>query len=434
MNATMKSLRIQILYSLFILAFGLNICNSGFGQEKNNETTDSQYPKKLKAHSTWETILSFPGTVIYFPFKIVFKATEKTIAVVDETKIVQRVNDVLESDDGIRTLQPTYGARIGGGFNYIHRGLFTSDSKLTLTATAWVRNRQFYQANFENLRFAKWETGLRTTYHFLSDESFFGVGSNSSRNDESTYAREFIYAGTKLTRILGENTTVSLSAGFESNSILNGYSDDLKNTAELFSEETLAGIGTTSKLGHFQFSAFWDSKNRKGNPTSGHELSLTTGVFGEFQDRQFGFSLASIDFTQYVHLFYQRLLVFRIAGGVRRPFQGNEIPFYYLNELGERETIRGFRRGRFRDRDVFLTCLEYRYPLQTDRYKNSGIEALLFADAGQVYHDIFDDMSSLPFNFGAGGGIRFYNEDGTVAKIEISKSKDGLRFYFVLNE
>ena len=66
--------------------------------------------------------------------------------------------------------------------------------------------------------------------------------------------------------------------------------------------------------------------------------------------------------------------------------------------------------------------------------RESGVEALIFADAGQVYNNIIKDISSLPFNFCFGAGIRFYNIDGTIAKIEFGRSRDGFRIYFVLNE
>jgi len=180
-----------------------------------------------------------------------------------------------------------------------------------------------------------------------------------------------------------------------------------------------------------QFQISNDSRNRLGNPTSGGENRVSGGIFKDIKNDQHIFWEASIDFTRYFHLFYNRTLVFRVAGRKTDTLDDGTIPFYYQSELGERTTIRGFQRGRFRDFDMFLSTAEYRYPLSTKA--GSGIEALLFVDAGQVSNDIVNNLSFHEFHVGFGGGFRLYGTEGTIARIEVGKSEDGFRFYLVLN-
>ena len=156
-------------------------------------------------------------------------------------------------------------------------------------------------------------------------------------------------------------------------------------------------------------------------------------MYRQLGAEKYGFWRASADITQYIHLFYHRTLVLRVAGEMVQPFSDKDIPFYHLSQLGERETIRGFKRGRFHDRDMLLGSAEYRYPLSRNDREHSGIEAIIFADAGQVSPDITNDFSFDEFRPGYGAGIRFYGEDGMTTKIEFGKSRDGFRFYFVLN-
>jgi outer membrane translocation and assembly module TamA len=96
--------------------------------------------------------------------------------------------------------------------------------------------------------------------------------------------------------------------------------------------------------------------------------------------------------------------------------------------LGRRETIRGFTRGRFRDNDMLLASLEYRYPIW------HYFDAVLFVDAGQVSPDIAETFALDRFEFGFGGGIRVRTNRGLILKLEIGFSRDRTRFYGVLNE
>ncbi|MDP8228814.1 MAG: BamA/TamA family outer membrane protein, partial [Candidatus Electryoneaceae bacterium] len=108
-------------------------------------------------------------------------------------------------------------------------------------------------------------------------------------------------------------------------------------------------------------------------------------------------------------------------------------PFYHLGELGSDETIRGFTRGRFRDRDLLMGSVEYRYPIYQLKYTRT-VDAVLFVDTGQVADNIFQDVAVSMFQVGYGGGFRFYNEDEElVARLEIGVSKEMFRIYLMVN-
>ena len=110
------------------------------------------------------------------------------------------------------------------------------------------------------------------------------------------------------------------------------------------------------------------------------------------------------------------------------------IPLYLLSEIGSDGTIRGYYRGRYRDKDALLTSLEYRYPIWCD-HPNS-LDAVLFVDAGQVSEDIVNEFRRKNMRFGFGGGFRFYNDenDDLMARVSFGFSKDEFRVIFALNE
>jgi outer membrane protein assembly factor BamA len=175
-----------------------------------------------------------------------------------------------------------------------------------------------------------------------------------------------------------------------------------------------------------------DSKDRPGNPTHGFEASFSGGLYQQVNSDDFGYWKYSADLTRYLHLFYDRILVLRVAAQRMDPLEGRSIPFYDLSELGRKETIRGFSRGRFRDRDMILASAEYRYPIWRN-WDEYGIDFLLFADAGQVSPDLFEEASWENFQMGLGFGMRLWDQDGLALKLEAGWSAEEWRIYFVLN-
>ena len=116
-----------------------------------------------------------------------------------------------------------------------------------------------------------------------------------------------------------------------------------------------------------------------------------------------------------------------------RSISGRQIPFYELSELGRRETIRGYRRGRYLDRDRLLCTAEYRFPLRAKQNKQTGLDAFLFADAGQVCSNLFNRLDIDAFRVGFGCGLRLYNQDGESIRVEIGRGEEQVRLYLVLN-
>jgi outer membrane protein assembly factor BamA len=389
--------------------------------------------ERYKARKTWEKIVSFPGEAIYFPFKMIFKGAGATAAYVDEKKVITRVQDVLESDDGLRALKPTYASRYGAGFKLHQKGLLNPESKLSLNMAAGLRRRQKYELSLQKARVFAGFGDLAVHYQLLSDESFFGLGPNSSEDQESNYAHEQAAVAAGFGKDHGEFLSWTVQARYELNNILEGRDDELPLTTDLFIGATLPGIDRQVKIAKLIVGLEHDSRNRQGNPSSGGQLSLDMSLSEELGDDQFGFWQVSVDAIRHYHLFYRRVLALRVGGRVVRPISGRQIPFYELSELGRRETIRGYRRGRYLDRDMVLCTAEYRYPLRANQSKQTGLDALLFVDAGQVCSDFFDRFDIDAFKVGFGCGVRLYNRDGENIRFEVGWGEEQVRLYLVLN-
>lgn len=429
MKLVQKKWSVVVAVSILVLFSLQNVL--ALPQEAENSNPEEKFPEKISATSGWEKIVSFPGLAVFFPVKILLKGTSKTIGWVEETKIAAKVQDILKSDDERRALVPTYSARTGYGFKIYQRDLLNPNSKLTLSLSRGHRQRQNYNLEFKRIQMLSGLSRFNIQYQLLSDEPFFGLGLDSEFENESNFAHEQFMGEFSYEKKLVSGILFGMQGGIESNKILRGKSKEIVSTTDVYTRYDLPGLSEKVEMGRVQFLLSLDTRNRLGNPTSGWEALATSGIFTELQGDEFRFTKSTLDIKRYVHLFYNRYLVFRVAGEQNKPLDNSAIPFYYLSELGERETIRGFERGRYRDRDKVLGSLEYRYPLTQSKEK--GIEAILFVDAGQVANNLMENFAFDRFKIGFGGGFRIFNKEGMVAKVEFSRGTDGFRFYLVLN-
>lgn len=104
--------------------------------------------------------------------------------------------------------------------------------------------------------------------------------------------------------------------------------------------------------------------------------------------------------------------------------EGQEIPFYFQRTLGGPDDLRGFRRYRFRDRNLLLLQAEYRWEVFT------AMDAAVFYDAGKVAARRGDlDLSGLEHDYGV--GVRFGTDNGVFLRIEGAfGSRDGKHLVF----
>jgi len=377
-------------------------------------------PKKYAAKYTWEKALSLPLEIVFLPVELFFKGMKMTIGFVDESKLIPRVKYLLTCDDGSCGVIPTYASLSGGGVKIFQKGWFAPESKLDLLLSSGPKRRQTYQLRFRNNRLFgnAISSDYFIRYKFLPDERYFF--SNIETN-ESNFAHEQITGEATFGKEFGTGYGLNAVFGLTINNIFEGRGDT-KTTSEFIS------LGEQVKLSRLELGTQYDSKNRPGNPSKGIEAQATYGIYSQIGDDKFGFWKSSFDFRYFSNLFYDRVLMLRVAGEMTEPVSSKEIPFYYLSELGRNGTIRGFERGRFRDRDMVLGSLEYRYPIWFP-----GIDALFFVDAGKVAPDIFNDNSGNKFNISYGTGIRIRSPKGLISKLEIGRGEDGIRIHFGLN-
>ena len=402
-------------------------------EDEKDKMDESGFHEKLKSEETWETLINIPGKILFIPFWLLDQALKPFLSLIGVApQVTSKLARLLVSADGKRGLLPSTSDRTGAGVKFFQKDLVHPGSFLDLTARVGMQRRQLYRLRLRDFRLGgPIVTEFYVHYLYLPTERFFGLGNDSRKLDESNYAHSQITANAFLGTRLSQSTKLGLVFGLAQNSISEGRDPDDISTTDLPPEvkEKIPGLDEKISFYLLQFSLQHDSRNRLGNPSAGWRIDLKGGFFQEITQAEYGFWKASADFRRYQHLFYDRVLVLRFAAEITESKSELRIPFYYLSELGRRETIRGFRRGRFRDEDMIMGSLEYRYPVMTRDNFELGVDAFFFIDAGQVAPDILSLFSMREFHVGFGGGLRIFSKNGRILHIILGKSSDGFRFY-----
>ena len=115
----------------------------------------------------WEHVVSFPGTLVNIPFKLLFRSVGGLLIVYEKTHIIPKILDLLISDDGKRGVLPTYESRAGAGLVFFQRDLLNERSKLSASAMLGLRSRHGATLEFKRLSLGKAPTqvSIRLSIH-----------------------------------------------------------------------------------------------------------------------------------------------------------------------------------------------------------------------------------------------------------------------------
>jgi len=116
----------------------------------------------------------------------------------------------------------------------------------------------------------------------------------------------------------------------------------------------------------------------------------------------------SIDGRHYKRIGRRQVLAANLVGQLSL---SDNIPYFFLNQLGGSQIMRGYYTGRFRDRNVIEVQMEYRYRFLP------RIAAAVFAGTGQVYGIQPFDINH--FKPDGGGGLRYFFDLASRSTIRI---------------
>ncbi len=166
-----------------------------------------------------------------------------------------------------------------------------------------------------------------------------------------------------------------------------------------------------------------DYRDSTLNPRAGGFYRAEWTRYDERDSSLYGFSRFDAELRQYFPFFnLRRVFVFRARTSVAQADSGQKVPFYMMPTLGGSEDLRGFLEFRFRDQNLLLMNLEYRWEAF------SGLDMALFGDAGKVSSRRADlDFTDLETSYGF--GARFNSANGVFLRIDTGFSNEGTQLF-----
>jgi hypothetical protein len=252
-----------------------------------------------------------------------------------------------------------------------------------------------------------------------SPNVFYGIGNNTRAEDSENYTPvTFEFEISPKWRLLP-----GMYLGLDGRFV--GTSMDQTKPGGMLDSGSIAGSsgGRTVEIG---FAGFYDTRDNTLYPHHGHIISLLVRAALPSLSSDFKYRVLIIDARKYWSLPWGDRHV--IAAQALAELRDGAPPFYELGLLGGENTMRGYYKGRFRDRNYLAMQVEYRLPL----FWRFG--AVCFASAGEVAYSL-SDVSASPMKFAVGSGLRFAPKKNVPVNIrlDVGYGNEPL-FYLNINE
>ncbi len=228
-------------------------------------------------------------------------------------------------------------------------------------------------------------------------QSYYGVGPLTFERDEETFSfNNYLIEPLLLKKVYRK---LFLGGGFRYN-IINQV--ELEEEGNLIREMPSGFDGSTSA--GLELAMVIDSRDNVLNARKGSFVEFKQGFYQKALGGTHQFRFNQLDARTYLKPWRNRNdglafnLFSRIAWG--------DVPVAELSVLGGAEKGRGYREGRYRDRNTVTLQMEYRLPVW-DR-----IGMVFFGGVGDVFNDFTDlELDNLKYNAGLGLRLKIVKEE-----------------------
>jgi hypothetical protein len=274
-----------------------------------------------------------------------------------------------------------------------------------------------------------WSFSARAVYDRCATPRFFGIGNDTTEADRTNFTQEQAYLDARL----GRNFTPELQVALEMRPRLMQIE---RGVLERSVPAPFLG-GANEWL--TRLFVTYDTRDSPTTPTRGTELAAFVGG----TERRF---LSSVSYSELGldarHLLPLNERMTLVGHAALHYMPGAEpIPFWALRSLGgensiigERQPLRGFGEGRFRDTNLFSASLELRSEVFSPNLFSQEVhfEAAPFMDAGRVFHRAGQDPFS-GMHVDGGIGLRGIARPFIVGYVDIGFGAEGAAVFSGVN-
>ena len=262
----------------------------------------------------------------------------------------------------------------------------------------------------------RWGVNAQLEYQRFP-QPFFGIGNDAPESAEEWYEARSLIAGVSARGKVSRDLYAQVGYRYTNTTIRDAEEGGVIERGELVG--TQGGIVSQIVGG-----TAWDSRDNLFTPASGTFAQITAAYSGDAIGADYRFGRYTIDARRYLRLGRGVL-----AGQAYAEATSGRAPFDQLSLLGSGTIMRGYVRGRYRDRDLAAAQAEYRTPV-VGRF---GVAA--FAGAGTVAPSFSKLTSStiLP-TYGAGARWLLIPKQRTTVRVDYGFGKSSSGLYIAFNE
>jgi hypothetical protein len=258
-------------------------------------------------------------------------------------------------------------------------------------------------------------------------EAFFGIGNGARETDWSDYQLRRTSWGGRLTVRAPRRLILSANVDWTRVVTERGTADDRPDIDSRFAPGDRPGFDATHRAVSVSAGVAWSAGPRHSAARRGSFLS---GGYRWSDSRTAGVpdvgvlrAAAGVE-VPFDHR--RRSIVAALSVESLRPASPGQVPFYALPTLGGAQSLPSFRSERFRDRDVLLGKVEYRYRVWNDPADALWADVVLFTYGGIVAGRLVDELAGARLHQSTGFAIAVIMPQTLVARIGVSKGADGV--------
>lgn len=318
------------------------------------------------------------------------------------------------------------GSGIGFGGGWRH-DLFGGNARVVTEVGQTFQGYLFAKGDFAmpKLLDDRLELGAFAKYRRETQEDFYGLGIDTSKQDRTDYRYE---APEIQGRAIFRPTswlTAGTRIGYTDVSVEDGSDVNFPDISRLFNPISAPGFAVQPNFLYGDVLAAVDLRDHPLGPRAGAYYRVVWRRYADNELDRFSFHRLDADIQHFIPFFHRkRVIATRIQVQTTAADEGNVVPFYFQPTLGGSDTLRSASDYRYRDGSVVMGTIEYRFEAF------SGLDVAVFTDQGTVAKRFKDiDLGRLKGAYGL--GFRFNILEAVWMRVDFAGGgNDGIHTFF----
>ncbi|MDW7691926.1 BamA/TamA family outer membrane protein [Flammeovirgaceae bacterium SG7u.111] len=287
------------------------------------------------------------------------------------------------------------------------------------TALIYTTRNQFITNSDYNIFFKEEAYQLRGSISFLKfPDNYYGIGNDTDLGNEEVYENNIFNFSTRFTKNLGKGLFVGLQYNY-----YNMFNIKPEEGGELADLNILGSEGVS--LSGLGFIMTYDRRDNTLNASKGMYLEISNRFYSSVLGSSHDFNEVKIDVRKYFKIASKHVVALQSLGN----FNTGSVPFQKMGYLGGDKLLRGYYRGRYRDKNALALQAEYRYSV-CPRF---GV--VVFGGVGQVAASPSNfTLDRMKESWGAGLRFTLNKKESLNLRVDYGMGRDVSNFYINLAE